>query len=294
MPGAGILILFARRKKTVPYTYKLDHPQKARLSDYDPDYHAGMRKEEAEEELAYLRDELADLQELLYGAGTHSVLIVLQGRDTSGKDGTIKHVMANINPQGCQVTSFKAPTPDELAHDFLWRIHRHTPAKGMIGIFNRSHYEDVLVVRVHRLAPESVWKKRFDHIDDFERMLADHNTILIKLCLHISKNEQKERLLAREEDPAKAWKLAAGDWQERPYWDAYTEAYEDALGRCASLQAPWHIVPANHKWFRNLAVAHTLVETLQPYRQEWQSALDETGRKALAELRGVKARLGEG
>jgi len=275
------------------YVFLVENPKKVSLKEYDPDFHADLTREAAQEELRGLQEELRDLQELLYAARSHSVLIVLQGRDTSGKDGTIGHVMQGINPQGCQVAAFKTPTPEELAHDFLWRIHHHTPTKGMVSIFNRSHYEDVLIVRVHRLAPESLWKKRYDHINAFEKLLVDHDTILVKFYLHISKEEQKERLLDREKDPTKAWKLAAQDWVERQYWDAYTGAYEDVLERCSPAHAPWYIVPANRKWFRNLAIAHTLVKVLRPYRQQWEAVLQETGKEALAELKEAKKQLGE-
>jgi PPK2 family polyphosphate:nucleotide phosphotransferase len=200
----------------------------------------------------------------------------------------IKKVFGPLNAQGCHVVSFKVPTEEELAHDFLWRIHRHTPRRGELVVFNRSHYEDVLVVRVHNLVPESVWRTRFDHINHFERLLTDSDTILVKFYLHLSREEQEERLLEREEEVEKAWKLSVGDWQEREYWDAYTEAYEEALERCAAPHAPWHLVPADKKWFRNLAVADALVRTLRPYRDGWRAVLAERGereKQALAEYR---------
>jgi PPK2 family polyphosphate:nucleotide phosphotransferase len=231
-----------------------------------------------------LCDELTRLQELLYAASDHSVLVALQGRDTSGKDGTIKTVMGPLNSLGCNVASFKVPTEKELSHDFLWRIHQHAPAKGEITIFNRSHYEDVLVVRVHNLAPESVWRKRYDHINAFERLLADSDTVILKFYLHISKKEQEERLLEREQDRTKYWKLSAGDWKEREYWNAYTRAYEDAINRCSAPHAPWFIVPANKKWFRNLAVAEAVVNALKPFEKAWLKKMDEIGRKAKAEI----------
>ena len=270
------------------YASKLDKEQKIQLGDYKSDDKEGEDKEVSAVVVAKLGEELNELQEWLYAAQSHSVLIVLQGLDTSGKDGTISHVMASLNPQGCDVASFKVPTPLELAHDFLWRIHEKAPAKGMITIFNRSHYEDVLVTRVHKLVSEDVVKKRYTQIKNFEQLLADTNTIILKFFLHISKDEQKERLEAREQDAEKAWKLSPGDWEERQFWDSYTSAYEDALGATATKAAPWYIVPADRKWFRNLAVATALVETLRPYKKEWEETLKKLGeerKKELAEVR---------
>ena len=276
--------------KTVCYAAKLDKAQKVTLSDYAPDDNGGkeVSKEASAEGLAQLGTELSALQEWLYAAQTHSVLIVLQGLDTSGKDGTISHVMSSMNPQGCAVASFKVPTPNEAAHDFLWRIHKQTPPKGMMTIFNRSHYEDVLVTRVHKLVSEDVIKARYDQIVQFEKLLAGENTIVLKFFLHLSKDEQKARLLAREQYPEKAWKLSAGDWNERGFWDDYTQAYEDALGATAAPHAPWYIVPADHKWFRNLAVATALVETLRPYKPQWQKALEAVGEQRKAELAAMR------
>ena len=266
------------------YAIKFDKEQKVKLSDYAPDDKGKEDKDLAEVVLAKLGAELSGLQEWLYAAQTHSVLIVLQGLDTSGKDGTIAHVMASMNPQGCDVASFKVPTPEESAHDFLWRIHKETPGKGLITIFNRSHYEDVLVTRVHKLVSEEVVKERYGQIRNFERLLSDSNTIVLKFFLHISKDEQKARLEAREQDPEKAWKLSPGDWEERQFWDSYTKAYEDALGATATKYAPWYVIPANHKWFRNLAIATTLVETLRPYKAEWEETLKKLGEERKAEL----------
>jgi PPK2 family polyphosphate:nucleotide phosphotransferase len=214
--------------------------------------------------------------------------MVLQGMDTSGKDGTIRHVLAHVNPQGCQVHSFKAPTPEELAHDFLWRVHKVTPAKGVMGIFNRSHYEDVLAVRVHNLVPASEWKHRYEEINHFEHLLARSNTIILKFFLHITYDEQTERLQDREKDIDKAWKLSTADWAERKYWNSYQAAYEDALSKCSSHYAPWYIVPANHKWYRNLAIAHTLVHTMKQYEDEWKAQLEARGRQELEELKKIK------
>ncbi len=267
------------------YTFRITGKKKIRLKDFDPNHDAGLTREEADAKTAELCNEMTKLQELLYAASDHSVLIVLQGRDTSGKDGTIRVVMGPLNSLACNVASFKVPTANELAHDFLWRVHQHTPGRGQMTIFNRSHYEDVLVVRVHNLAPKPVWKARYDHINNFEQLLVDSKTIVLKFYLHISKKEQEERLLEREQDPTKAWKLSVGDWKERELWDDYTAAYEDALNHCSTKDAPWHIVPANKKWFRNLAVAQAIVDALKPYKKAWLNKLDAMGaeEKALIE-----------
>jgi PPK2 family polyphosphate:nucleotide phosphotransferase len=272
------------------FAHKLTGKQPIKLRDFDPEYDAGLKREQGEEKLKKLSAELTRLQELLYAAGQHSVLIVLQGRDTSGKDGTIKTVMGPLNSLGCQVASFKVPTAEELSHDFLWRIHRQTPGKGEITIFNRSHYEDVLVVRVHKLVPDKVWRSRYVHINDFEKLLSESNTIVLKFYLHISKQEQEQRLLEREQDATKYWKLSAGDWKERQYWNDYTRAYEDALNQCSAPHAPWFIVPANKKWFRNLAVAEAVVAALKPYEKQWMKRLEEIGLKSKAEIEAFRAR----
>jgi len=263
-----------------------------RLAEVDPGADGGMNKKEGQARFEQLGTELRELQELLYAARDHSVLIVLQGRDTSGKDGAIRKVFDYVNPQGCSVESFKVPTAHELAHDFLWRCHKVTPARGMITVFNRSHYEDVLVVRVHGLAPEEQWRRRYEHINNFERLLVDSNTIILKFCLHISKEEQEERLLAREQEVAKAWKLAVGDWKEREYWDDYTAAYTEALQRCSTDDAPWYVVPADRKWFRDLAITETIVATLRPFRDQWLNALTEMGSVAKHELEEYRAEAG--
>ena len=273
------------------YAYRIEGSKPIRLADIDPEDDAGLDREQGEEELSLLSERLTRLQELLYTAADHSVLVVLQGRDTSGKDGTIKTVMGPLNSLGCTVSSFKVPTEKELAHDFLWRVHQQTPGLGEITIFNRSHYEDVLVVRVHKLVPEPVWQKRFDHINAFEKLLTDNKTILLKFYLHISKKEQEQRLLEREEDPKKYWKLSAGDWKERQHWDNYTEAYEDAINRCATPDAPWFVVPANKKWFRNLAVAEAIVDALKPYEKQWLAKLEEVGRKEKEAISAYKKSL---
>ena len=270
------------------YTWKIEKDEEIKLKDFDPDDTGkGLDKEAGEKKLDELGAELRVLQEMLAAAHQQSVLMVLQGTDTSGKDGTIRHVLAHINPQGCQVSSFKQPTQEELDHDFLWRIHRATPGKGTFGVFNRSHYEDVLVARVSKLVPEEVWQRRYAEINRFEKLLADNGTIILKFFLHISAKEQKERLLAREKDRDKAWKLSATDWEDRPYWDDYQAAYEDMLKKCSTPWAPWHIVPANHKWFRNLAISHTLVETLRANKKAWEKALQERGKQELERLKKV-------
>lgn len=266
------------------YAHRITGERKIKLKDFDPDDDGGLEREEAEEKSAQLIAQLVELQELLSAARQTSLLIVLQGRDTSGKDGTIRHVTGPLNAQGCDVTSFKVPTEEDLAHDFLWRIHAHTPGRGQIKIFNRSHYEDVLVVRVHKLVPDKIWRARYDHINHFERMLADADTVILKFYLHISKAEQEKRLLEREQDRTKFWKLSAGDWQERELWNNYTSAYEDAISRCSTAEAPWHIVPANKKWFRNLAVAEAIVEALKPYRKEWLKQLEKIGQQEMAKI----------
>ena len=266
--------------------WKIAEGSKVKLDDYDPGYkdkHSDHMSATAE--IEELSDELSDLQELLAAAQHQSFLIILQGMDTSGKDGTIRHVLSHVNPQGCEVHSFKAPTLEELAHDFLWRVHKVTPAKGMMGIFNRSQYEDVLVARVHNLVPEKVWSRRYGEINHFESLLANNGTIILKFFLHISKDEQERRLLAREQDKDKAWKLSASDWAERKYWSDYQAAYEDALSKCSTDDAPWYIVPSNHKWYRNLAIAHTLVSVMRQYKDEWKAELETRGQQELELLK---------
>lgn len=264
--------------------YKVRPGSRVNLKDYDPSADGGYNKQKGVEAFGKLEAEMDALQEELYAAGVHGLLVVLQGMDTAGKDGAIRAVFDACNPQGVRVEPFKVPTEEELARDFLWRVHRVTPRKGMIAVFNRSHYEDVLVVRVHNLLPEKIWKARYDQINDFERLLAANNTIVLKFFLHISREEQEERLLAREQDPRKAWKLSAGDWRERQRWDEYQAAYEDALSKCSTDTAPWYIVPANRKWFRNLAMMDALVHELREYRKDWSSTLEKMSQERLAEL----------
>jgi PPK2 family polyphosphate:nucleotide phosphotransferase len=271
------------------YAIRIDPGNRVRLRDIPTDLDGGMTKEEGELRLQALVAELDHLQDLLYAAGTHALLVVLQGLDTSGKDGTIRAVFKEVDPQGIHVTSFKVPTEEELAHDFLWRIRAHAPERRLIGVFNRSHYEDVVVVRVKDLVPRKVWRGRYDHINAFERLLAEGSTLILKFFLHISKEEQEERLRAREAEVEKAWKLSVADWRERAFWDDYQAAYEDALTNCSTEQAPWYVVPADRKWFRDLAVAEAIVELLRPYREDWLASLRERGADELAKIQAFRA-----
>jgi PPK2 family polyphosphate:nucleotide phosphotransferase len=235
-----------------------------RLADIDPDESEHYRrKKDLADELKRHRDRIADLQARLYGEQRRSLLIVLQAMDTGGKDGTIKGVFQGVNPQGCQVWSFKAPSNEEAAHDFLWRYHQKAPPKGMIHIFNRSHYEDVLIVRVKDLVPQSVWRPRYEAINQFEYALTADGVTVLKFFLHISKDEQKRRLESRLQDPDKRWKFSSNDLKERAYWDNYQAAFEDAVNECSTPYAPWYVVPANRKWYRNLVVARTIADTLE-------------------------------
>ena len=234
------------------------------LDAIDPDQTApGLDKAAARTETGRLGERLRDLQYRLYAEHRRSLLIVLQAMDAGGKDGTIRHVFGSMNPQGCRVAAFRQPTPEERDHDFLWRVHRVTPARGEVAIFNRSHYEDVLVARVHDLVHRSVWQKRYARINDFEKLLHQHDTVILKFFLHISAGEQLKRFRKRLTDPRKQWKVSEADFRERRYWDDYMDAYAEAIERCNTRHAPWYVIPANHKWFRNLAVSHILVETLE-------------------------------
>lgn len=234
------------------------------LAAHDPQFTDGVEDKAVARALLEADVQRLDkLQYLLYAEDRRALLIVLQGMDASGKDGTIRHVMGGVNPQGCRVTSFKKPSAEELDHDYLWRIHEAVPRRGNIGIFNRSHYEDVLVVRVHDLVPEAVWSRRYDQINRFERNLAENDVVILKFFLHISKEQQKRRFEKRLEDPKRHWKISEADFAERKYWDAYTEAFETLLSRCSTEWAPWFVIPADHKWFRNVAVGRIIVETLE-------------------------------
>ncbi len=239
-----------------------DHPVRLAAADPDESEHY-TRKKDVTDELDKQRKRIRDLQARLYGEHKRSMLIVLQAMDTGGKDGTIKGVFQGVNPQGCQVWSFKAPSNEEAAHDFLWRYHQKAPPKGMIHIFNRSHYEDVLIVRVKDLVPESVWRPRYEAINQFEYALTADGVTALKFFLHISKDEQKRRLESRLADPDKNWKFSSNDLKERAYWDDYQAAFEDAVNSCSTEYAPWYVVPANKKWYRNLVVARTIADTLE-------------------------------
>jgi PPK2 family polyphosphate:nucleotide phosphotransferase len=232
-------------------------------------------REAAEQEFQQLREELIELQYDLYAEGKRKLLVVLQAMDAGGKDGAIRHVFKGVNPQGVQVASFKAPSTIELDHDFLWRIHQRVPAAGMIGIFNRSHYEDVLVVRVEELVPEAVWRPRYDLINHFEKMLAETGTMILKFYLHISLGEQKERLQKRLDNPKKRWKFSHEDLVKRSQWHEYQTAYEEMLERCNTTYAPWYVIPADQKWYRNLAIARVLVETLRGMNLELPQAIGD-------------------
>jgi PPK2 family polyphosphate:nucleotide phosphotransferase len=234
-----------------------------KLTGVDPEYTHGVRKQGAASRLEKNLERLSVLQYLLYAEARRSLLVVLQGIDAGGKDGTIRHVMSGLNPQGVQVTPFKAPDGEEKRHDYLWRVHRAVPEYGKIGIFNRSHYEDVLIVRVHNLVPKSVWSLRYDQINDFERMLTGNGVTIVKFLLYISKEEQAKRFRERLDDKTKNWKFSPDDIKERGYWDDYIRAYEEVLRRCSTKNAPWYVIPANHKWFRNFAVSEILRHTLE-------------------------------
>jgi len=246
-------------------SYRVKPGSRVSLADWDPDDRSGFEdgKKDGKDELASLRERLDELQALLYAEHEHKVLVVLQAMDAGGKDGTIRAVFEGVNPQGVKVTSFKVPTPLELDHDYLWRVHQHAPAKGEIAIFNRSHYEDVLVTRVHGLVNRRSCKRRYAHINHFERMLAEEGTTILKFFLHVGKDEQKARLEERLELPRKRWKFSHADVEERKLWDDYMAAYEDMLAATSTTWAPWHVIPANHNWYRNLHVVSTIVDALE-------------------------------
>jgi len=241
--------------------------RKLRLKNFDPDDTFGKKRNDDAHQKSLRR--LRELQHLLYADKRYALLIILQALDAGGKDGTIRHVMSGVNPQGCEVVSFKAPTSEELAHDFLWRIHRAVPNRGNIGIFNRSHYEDVLIVRVHNLVPKEVWNRRYRQINDLEQILTENGVTILKFFLHISREEQKKRFEARIADSSRNWKLSLPDFEERQHWDNYTAAYEEALQRCSTEWAPWYVIPANKKWFRNYLVAEIVVEALDRMRLKY-------------------------
>jgi PPK2 family polyphosphate:nucleotide phosphotransferase len=234
-----------------------------KLADIDPAFKDSHESHQhALPEIESYSAKLRDLQYLMYAEGKRALLICLQGRDAAGKDGTINHVLSAMNPQGCTVTGFKVPSHEEAAHDFLWRCHKAAPERGHVAIFNRSHYEDVLVQRVHEIVPKAVWSKRYGQINDFEKMLYENGCHILKFYLHIDAEEQLERFRQRIVDPARHWKISEADYTEREYWDAYTGAFQDALSKCSTKHAPWFVIPSNHKWFRNLAISRIVVETL--------------------------------
>jgi len=262
---------------TSPFLVAPDKPLD--LSSHDPNSKLGFegKKKDGRKALPALNRRLADLQRKLWAESGQGLLVVLQAMDTGGKDGTIRHVFSGVNPQGVHVHGFGVPTEWEMRHDYLWRVHQRTPEKGAITIFNRSHYEDVLVVRVRGFVPEQTWSKRYEHIRDFERMLSDEGTTIVKLFLNISKDEQRERLMARLDEPEKNWKFRRGDLDDRDLWDDYQAAYQDALAHTSSKSAPWYVVPANRKWYRNLVVSNILIQTLErmdPQYPEPEEGLD--------------------
>jgi PPK2 family polyphosphate:nucleotide phosphotransferase len=253
---------YLEKFKVVPGT-------KVKLKDVEPAFKGRHKNHRhAIDEIDHYRRRLFELQELLYAERRHAVLICLQALDTGGKDGTINHVLGAMNPQGCKAVGFKQPTEEEARHDFLWRIHRATPARGEVTIFNRSHYEDVLVVRVHKLVPKAIWSQRYEQINSFEKTLSDQDTHILKFFLHISKDEQLKRFKERLDDPTKQWKISESDYKERDFWDDYMVAYEEALSKCSTAHAPWFVIPANHKWFRNLAIARIVVEYLEALKMK--------------------------
>ena len=244
--------------------FKVDPNSKVKLDEIDAGYKGEHEnKESANAELEKHVQRLRELQYLMYAENKRSLLIILQALDAAGKDGTINHVLSAMNPQGCRVYGFKTPSPEELAHDYLWRIHQATPRKGYVAVFNRSHYEDVLVVRVHNLVPKEVWSKRYDEINAFEKQLTENGTHILKFYLHIDKDEQLARFKQRLDDPNRHWKISESDYAEREYWHEYQKAYEDAISNCSTKDAPWFIIPSNHKWVRNLAVSQILVDALE-------------------------------
>lgn len=249
--------------------FRVEPGSKIDLKMIDPGFKdPHMSRKDALPKIEAYSQKLRALQYLMYAENKRSLLICLQGRDAAGKDGTINHVLAAMSPQGCTVTGFKVPSPEEAAHDFLWRCHRAAPARGQVAIFNRSHYEDVLVVRVHDLVPKHVWSKRYEMINDFEKMLHDNGTHILKFYLHIDADEQLSRFKKRIDDPTRHWKISEGDYAERAYWDDYTMAFEAALTNCSSEHAPWFVIPSNHKWFRNLAISRIIAETLESLQMQ--------------------------
>lgn len=274
------------------FAVPFDGSKRIHLNRCDPAETGGLEKEEGLARLEKLGAEFAELGNLLAYAGQNALLVVLQGRDASGKDGAIRKVLEYSNVQNVRVEPFKVPTEEERAHDFLWRVHKVAPRRGHLALYNRSHYEDVIAARVHKIVPEKVWQRRYAQINAFEKLLIDDSdTIVLKFFLNVSKEEQLQRLLEREKDPKTAWKLNPGDWRELPLWDKVTAAYEDAINKCATAEAPWYVVPADKKWYRNLAVLERMVLALRPYRRQWLSTLKELGRERLKEIRALRAQV---
>jgi PPK2 family polyphosphate:nucleotide phosphotransferase len=249
--------------------FRVKAGSKLDLSKIEAGFHDDYEEDKATEQMEKYSQRLSELQAEMYAENKHALLIVLQAMDAGGKDGTIHHVMGAMNPQGCSVVGFKVPTAEEMAHDYLWRIHKMTPRKGQITVFNRSHYEDVLVVRVHNLVPKEVWSKRYNEINAFERQLTNSGTSIVKFFLHIDKDEQLQRFRDRLDEEDKQWKISDSDYTEREYWEDYQMAYEDALGKCSFNSSPWYVIPANHKWFRNLAVSQILVDTMEGWKMKY-------------------------
>ena len=243
-----------------------------KLSQINPSYTEGLNEDNVKEALKENAKKISDLQHVLSAESKQSLLIILQGMDTSGKNGTIRHVMSRINPQGCEVTAFNVPCREEASHDFLWRIHQNIPPKGSIGIFHRSQYEDVLVPRIKRLVPVNIWKTRYEQINNFEKMLSENGVTILKFFLHISKQEQKRRLIERITIPKKQWKLNPSDIKEREYWDKYKRAYEDVLNKCSTEWAPWYVIPSNNKWFRNFAISQIVAEAMEKMNMQYPEA----------------------
>ena len=244
--------------------FRIEPHSRVRLKDFDPRFCGKYAtKKQALQKIESLRKQMDDLQYKLYAEKKRSVLICLQGLDAAGKDGVVRHVLSSMNPEGCRAASFKEPSKEELAHDFLWRVEHQMPKRGEVVIFNRSHYEDVLVVRVHHLVPKEVWSKRYDQINEFEQRLFDNGTHILKFFLHISKKEQLARFKQRLDDPARQWKISEADYTERDYWSDYEKAYEDVLEKCSTRHAPWYVIPADRKWFRDLAVSAIIVDAMQ-------------------------------
>ena len=256
--------------------YRITQNEKISLKKFDPQDTSLWQKDKAsaKKELKKLRKKLIKLQQLLYSENKHKVLIILQAMDSGGKDGTIQSIFKGVNPQGVSVASFKVPTPVELGHDYLWRVHSNTPQTGEIVIFNRSHYEDVLVVRVHNLVPKKVWEKRFDHISSFEKLLADEGTTILKFFLNISKEEQKNRFLERIDNPEKQWKFNPNDIEERKLWSAYMQAYEEAITKTSTSYAPWFIIPSNQNWYRDLVIAKIIVDSLEKLKMNFPKPVE--------------------